>query len=164
MITIRVAEQRDYAAILEILKPVIRAGDTYALPHDLSDKEIIDYWFSADKETYLAEENGTVLGTYYMRPNQRGAGDHVCNCGYVTSEKARGRGIARRMCEHSIDIAPEKGFRAMQYNCVVSTNVGAVRLWERLGFHIVGTLPGAFHIHGVGDVDAYVMYQSFDTA
>ena len=158
---IRLANKNDQTSVLEFLEPVIRSGDTYALPKDMNTNEIAAYWFSSEKRTYVAEEDGVILGTYYMRPNQLGGGGHVCNCGYVTSEKARGRGIARQMCEHSLREAPKNGFRAMQYNCVVSTNVGAVRLWERLGFKIVGTLPGAFCIPSTGDVDAFVMYQSF---
>ena len=157
---IRLAKEEDRCAVLEVLEPVIRAGDTYALPIDMTANEILSYWFSSEKKTYVAEDEGEILGTYYMRPNQLGGGSHVCNCGYITSQKARGRGVARQMCKHSLKEALKIGYRAMQYNCVVSTNTIAIRLWEQLGFKIVGILPGAFHVQSKGDVDAFVMYQT----
>ena len=112
-----------------------------------------------DKETFVAEQDGVVLGTYYMRPNQAGGGRHVCNCGYMTDAAAPGRGIARRMCEHSLEYARSRGYRAMQFNFVVSTNERAVRLWQSLGFDIVGRLPTAFQHPTQGYVDAFVMYR-----
>jgi len=114
---------------------------------------------AADKETFVAEEDGVVLGTYFMRANQGGGGRHVCNCGYMTGGSATGRGVARRMCQHSLLYAYERGYRAMQFNFVVSTNERAVRLWQSLGFEIVGTLRGAFEHPEHGFVDAFVMYQ-----
>jgi hypothetical protein len=98
-----------------------------------------------------------VVGTYFIKPNQPGLGDHVCNCGYVVSPSAQGQGIAARMCEHSQQWAVANGFRAMQFNLVVATNERAVRLWERLGFSAVGRLPGAFRHQRLGFVDASVM-------
>jgi len=118
------------------------------------------YWMGADKETYVGQENGTVVGTYCLRANQAGGGEHVCNCGYMTAEHAQGRGVARALCLHSLDRARERGFRAMQFNCVVSTNDRAVRLWESLGFAIVGVLPQAFLHPSQGYVDAFVMFQT----
>jgi ribosomal protein S18 acetylase RimI-like enzyme len=115
---------------------------------------------SADKDTFVAEEDGAILGTYYMRANQAGGGRHVCNCGYVTEARATGRGIARAMCMHSLAHARSRGYGAMQFNFVVSTNERAVRLWESLGFEIVGRLPGAFRHPTQGFVDALVMYQT----
>ena len=109
---------------------------------------------------FVAEEDGRILGTYYLRANQLGGGDHVANCGYITASGATGRGIARRMCEHSLAHARARGFRAMQFNLVVSTNERAVRLWQSLGFAIVGRLPLAFHHPSQGDVDALVMYRA----
>jgi ribosomal protein S18 acetylase RimI-like enzyme len=117
-------------------------------------------WVEAPTTTFVAcNVDGTVLGTYFIKPNQPGQGAHVCNCGYVTSDAARGRGVAAAMCEHSQDEARRMGFRAMQFNFVVSTNEGAVRLWQRLGFAIVGTLPGAFRHPVRGYVDAHVMFK-----
>jgi ribosomal protein S18 acetylase RimI-like enzyme len=126
----------------------------------MSEGDALAYWLAADKETFVAEENGVILGTYFIRSNQAGGGAHVCNCGYITSAAATGRGIARLMCQHSLNHARARGYRAMQFNFVVSTNERAVRLWESLGFEIVGRLPLAFKhpIHGY--VDALVMFQS----
>ena len=140
--------------------PVIREGTTYALNPDMSEADALAYWFGQDRETFVAEEGGQIVGTYFIRPNQQGGGRHVANCGYVTSAAATGRGIARRMCEHSLDHARSRGYRAMQFNFVISTNTRAVRLWESLGFAIVGRLPGAFLHPTQGYVDALVMYQA----
>jgi ribosomal protein S18 acetylase RimI-like enzyme len=157
---IRLARADDAASIWSIIGPTIRAGETLALDPQINEADALAHWMGADKETFVAEEDGAVLGTYYMRANQAGGGDHVCNCGYVTSAKASGRGIARRMCEHSLNHARSRGYRAMQFNFVVSTNERAVRLWESLGFEIVGRLPRAFRHPTHGYVDALVMYQS----
>ena len=156
---IRPARPEDRPAIWAIIGPVIRAGETYTLDRDLSEDAALAYWLGADKETFVAEEDGAVLGTYYMRPNQAGGGAHVCNCGYMTSPHATGRGIARRMCLHSLDHARRRGYRAMQFNFVVVTNERAVRLWEAMGFAVVGRLPRAFHHPTQGHVDALVMFQ-----
>jgi ribosomal protein S18 acetylase RimI-like enzyme len=157
---VRAAVAEDAEAIAAIILPVIRDGTTYALDPNMSEAEALAYWSSADKETFVAEEGGEILGTYYMRPNQAGGGAHVCNCGYMTSAAATGRGIARQMCEHSLQHARSRGYRAMQFNFVVSTNEGAVRLWQSLGFEIVGRLPGAFQHRTRGYVDALVMFQT----
>ena len=141
------------------IQPVIRAGDTYALDSNMTKDKALSYWMATDKWTFVAEENDEIFGTYYMKTNQAGGGSHVCNCGYITSENTRGRGIARQMCEHSLTKASEFGFKAMQYNCVLSTNEGAVSLWKRLGFDIVGTIPKVFKHPTEGYVDAFVMYQ-----
>ncbi len=156
---IRPAEPRDAAAIAAIILPTIREGVTYALDRDMSEAEALTYWMAPDKETFVAEEDGSILGTYYMRPNQPGGGRHVCNCGYMVGAAASGRGMARAMCVHSIEHARARGYRAMQFNFVVSTNERAVRLWESMGFDVVGRLPGAFAHPQLGDVDALVMYR-----
>jgi len=157
---IRPASGDDYASIWSILEPMIRAGDTYALPRDMSEGDARSYWMGSDRETFIAVEKGHVVGTYYLRPNQAGGGDHVANCGYVTDRAAEGRGVARRMCEHSLEQARARGFRAMQFNFVVSTNERAVRLWESLGFEIVGRLPLAFRHPSLACVDVLVMFRS----
>lgn len=159
-VLIRNATREDAGAIADILLPTIREGATYALDSDMREAEVLAYWMAPEKETFVAVEDGRVLGTYYMQPNQAGGGRHVSNCGYVTSPRARGRGIARRMCEHSLDHARSRGYRAMQFNFVVSTNDRAVRLWESLGFEIVGRLPGAFLHPTTGFVDAFVMFRA----
>ena len=157
---IRPATSQDYDAVWKILEPMIRRGDTYTLPRDMSKQQVLDYWFAPEKETFVWEDNGAILGTYFVRANQHGGGSHVANCGYVTAEAAQGRGIARGMCMHSLKRARERGFRAMQFNFVVSTNDRAVTLWLSLGFKIVGRLPGAFQHPEVGFVDALVMFRS----
>jgi len=142
-----------------MIAPAIRDGETLALPRDMSQEEAIAYWMGTDRETFVAEEDGRLLGTYYLRANQLGGGCHVANGGYITAPEATGLGVARRMCEDSLERARERGFRAMQFNFVVSTNERAVQLWKRLGFEIVGTLSGAFEHPSWGDVDAFVMYR-----
>jgi ribosomal protein S18 acetylase RimI-like enzyme len=159
-VRVRPARPEDAAAIWSILEPTIRAGETYTLDSNMSEKDALGYWLGADKETFVAEEDGSILGTYFIRPNQAGGGAHVCNCGYITSSVATGRGIARLMCTHSLDYARARGYRAMQFNFVVSTNERAVRLWESLGFTIVGRLPLAFRHPTRGYVDALVMFQA----
>lgn len=157
---IRRAVQADADAIWEILQPAIRAGETYALPRDWSREEALGYWCAPDRETFVAELDGTVLGTFFVRANQPGPGNHVANAGYMTHPDASGRGVATTMVHASLDWARERGFRAMQFNFVVSTNFRAVRLWRHLGFAIAGTLPGAFCHPELGFVDAYVMYRT----
>lgn len=159
-ISIREAQVIDWAAIWSILEPVFRAGETYSFPMDISENDARQAWISAPEATFVAtSEAGEVLGTYYIKPNQPGQGAHVCNCGYVTGENARGKGVASLMCRHSQEEARNRRFRSMQFNLVVSSNVGAVRLWKELGFNIVGTLPGAFNHPSLGYVDAYVMFK-----
>lgn len=156
---IRPATKQDVPAILEIVAPILRTGDTYAIDSDMSDEDVIAYWMGKDKATLVAEEDGKIVGTYYIRQNQGGGGSHVCNCGYMTSAAASGRGIARRMCEDSLIRAKELGYRAMQFNFVIASNAAAVHLWPKLGFEIVGRLPGAFMHPTLGETDALVMYR-----
>jgi len=158
-LNIRPACGADGPAIAAIIHPVIRAGQTYALDPALSEAEALAYWLGPDKTTFVAEAEAGVVGTYFLRANQAGGGAHVANCGYMTHPDAGGRGIATAMALHSLDQARARGFRAMQFNFVVSTNTGAVRLWQRLGFTTVGRLPGAFHHPEHGDVDALVMHR-----
>jgi GNAT superfamily N-acetyltransferase len=157
---IRPATAQDRPAVWSIVEPVIRAGETYALDRDLSEAAALDYWFGPDRETFVAEADGRVVGTYYLRANQSGGGDHVCNCGFMTDARATGRGIAQAMGLHALDHARARGFRAMQFNFVISCNERAVRLWERLGFTTVGRLPLAFRHPRLGDVDALVMFRT----
>jgi ribosomal protein S18 acetylase RimI-like enzyme len=158
-VLIRSARPDDAKAIWSVIAPTIRAGETYTLDRAMSEDAALAYWMGPDKETFVAEDNGEVLGTYYMRANQAGGGNHVCNCGYITGADAMGRGIARQMCEHSLDHARARGYRAMQFNFVVSSNERAVRLWQSLGFDIVGRLPLAFKHPTQGYVDALVMFR-----
>lgn len=157
---IRPATPDDAAAIWAIIEPTIRAGETYTLDRDMSEAEALAYWFGVGKETFVAEDDGAILGTYYLRANQAGRGGHVCNAGYMTGAAATGRGVARAMGLHSIAHAKARGFRAMQYNFVVASNVRAVGLWRSLGFEVVGRLPGAFDHPIEGFVDALVMFRA----
>jgi len=159
MLSIRPAHPSDRDAIWSILEPIIRAGDTYTLAPDMSREDALAYWFSEHNEALVAEDGGAILGTYFLRANQRGGGAHVANCGYMTAPSATGRGVASAMCAHSLERARSRGFRAMQFNFVVSTNERAVRLWQKHGFRIVGQLPNAFRHPEAGYVDAYVMYR-----
>jgi L-amino acid N-acyltransferase YncA len=161
---IRLAEPRDAPAIAALILPVIREGATYTLDPAITEAAALAFWMGPDKTTFVAEEDGVLLGTYFLRPNQAGGGRHVCNCGYMTSTAATGRGVARAMCAHSLTYAAAQGYRAMQFNFVVSTNVRAVRLWESLGFATVGRLPDAFLHPTAGYVDALVMYRVLDPA
>jgi ribosomal protein S18 acetylase RimI-like enzyme len=157
--TIRAATTSDGDGIWKILEPIIRGGDTYTLPADMGREEALAYWNSPSHEVFVAEENGEIVGTYYLRANQKGGGAHVANCGYMTAPWASGRGVARAMCQHSLEHAKARGFRAMQFNFVVSSNERAVRLWQSIGFEIVGRLPRAFIHPMLGAVDALVMYR-----
>jgi ribosomal protein S18 acetylase RimI-like enzyme len=156
---IRIAAIADSDAIWEIMKPIVRAGETYTLPRDIGKENGLTYWFSAEHEVFVAEENGDIVGTYFLQANQKGGGAHVANCGYMTAFSATGRGVAREMCAHSLERARERGFRATQYNFVISSNERAVRLWQSFAFEIVGRLPKVFLHPTLGYVDAYIMYR-----
>jgi len=163
---IRHYSREDWDRVWAILEPVFRAGETYAFSRDISGADARAAWTTTPKEVFVAvdESTGDVLGTYYLRPNFEGAASHICNCGYVVSENARGRGVAARMCEHSQAEAIARGYRAMQFNLVVSTNQSAVHLWKKMGFAIIGTVPEAFLHPRLGFVDAHVMYKRLGAA
>jgi ribosomal protein S18 acetylase RimI-like enzyme len=154
---IRQSEPRDDAAIWRILEPTFRAGETYPVPRDISRAGALAYWHTPGHAVFVAEDAGTIVGTYYLRANNRGGGAHVANCGYVVAPDAFGRGVAQAMCSHSLGEAKSRGFSAMQFNFVIASNERAVRLWQRMGFAIAGRLPGAFQHPRLGLVDAYVM-------
>ena len=159
-ISIRPATRADDHAIWAIIEPVARAGDTWTLPCDMTREQALTYWFSPGHEPFVATQAGEIRGIYYLRANQAGNGSHVANCGYMTATDAQGRGVARAMLEHSLQHARERGFRAMQFNIVISSNERAVRTWQANGFEIVGRLPGAFRHPRLGYVDALVMYRT----
>ena len=184
MMEIRAAIEADREAIWNIFQEIIAAGDTYAFDLKMSREEALAYWFRADTHTYVAKVDresvgeadsfpGTatpsptgemkqrvIVGTYILRPNQAGSGSHVANAAFMVAPDAQGSGVGRKMAEHCLNEASRRGFRAMQFNFVISTNTTAIHLWEQLGFKIVGTLPGAFHHPRKGYVDVYVMYRS----
>jgi L-amino acid N-acyltransferase YncA len=157
---IRPAEPRDDDAIWAILEPTFRAGETYPIPRDISRVDALAYWRSPGHAVFVAEQGGRVLGTYYLRANNKGGGAYVANCGYMTAPEAYGRGVARAMCTHSLDEARACGFRAMQFNFVIASNARAVKLWQSCGFAIVGTLPQVFAHPRLGLADAYVMHRA----
>ena len=160
MLNIRRIKKQDWPRIWQMILPVFRAGDTYAISPEINEQEAHALWVEKPAATFVVEDkSGILLGTYYLKPNQAGPGNHICNCGYIVATAARGKGVASAMCEHSQQEAVVQGFRAMQYNLVVSSNSGAVRLWQKHGFEIVGTLPKAFRHPQLGFVDAFVMYK-----
>jgi len=156
---IREATVQDFENIWPIFDEIVSAGETYAYDPQTTKEDAFNIWMTQPHKTFVIEEASTVLGTYYLKRNQPGLGGHVCNCGYMVSAKARGKGLATFMCEHSQKMAVELGYKAMQFNLVVATNQRAIRLWKRLGFEIVGRLPKAFMHSSEGLVDAMVMYK-----
>lgn len=160
MVCIRPYSPADWPSLWAIIEPVFREGASYAVPRDISEVDAHHMWVELPGAVQVAvSEDGQPIGSYFLKPNQPGPGDHVANCGYLVTESARGLGVAGRLCEHSLHLARDIGFTAMQYNLVVSTNHTAVRLWQRHGFVIAGVLPGAFRHPTLGLVDAFVMYR-----
>lgn len=157
--TIREAVKEDFDSIWPIFREVVTAGETYAYAVDTTKEQAFQIWIEAPRKTYVFEEKGRIVGTYFLKTNQAGPGSHVCNCGYMVASTARGRGLATAMCEHSQKVARALGYKAMQFNFVASSNAGAVRLWSKLGFETVGCLPKAFNHPTQGYVDAIVMYK-----
>ena len=184
MIKIRPATDADHDAIWKIFHEIVAAGDTYAFDPKMSREEALAYWFRSGTRTYVAElhrqsvgeavgfpgtatpsptrgmKDQVIVGTYILRPNQSGGGSHVSNAAFMVARDSKGLGVGRAMAEHCLSEARRIGFRAMQFNFVVSTNTLAIRLWQQLGFQVVGTLPGAFRHPQKGYVDVYVMYRS----
>jgi L-amino acid N-acyltransferase YncA len=156
---IKEASIHDFDLIWPIFYEVAKAGETYAFRTDTSKEEALNIWVKTPRKTYIALDDGEVIGTYYLKTNHAGPGKHVCNCGYMVAASASGKGVATAMCEHSQTMAKELGYKAMQFNFVASTNEGAIRLWHKLGFDTVGKLPNAFNHPAKGFVDALVMYK-----
>jgi len=162
MLSIREASEHDADAVWDIFHAVVAVGDTYVFDPATPRADALAYWFAAGTRTYVAEIDGRIVGTYILRPNRPGLGSHVANAAFMVSPNARRLGIGRAMGEHCLAEARALSYRAMQFNFVVSTNEAALLLWERLGFRIVGTLPGAFRHPSKGFVDAYVMFRSLE--
>jgi L-amino acid N-acyltransferase YncA len=163
-LTIREANDGDRDAIWEIFRATVAPGDVFVYDPKTPREEAEAYWFAKGTRSYVAEQEGKIIGSYILRSNRPGLGDHVANAGFMVAPVARGLGVGRAMGEHALDEARRLGYRAMQFNFVISTNESAVHLWQQLGFRIVGTLPGAFRHSRKGFVDAYVMYRSLDPA
>lgn len=160
---LRLAATSDTDTVWDIFHSVIASGDTYVFDPQMSREEALAYWFRSDTHTYVAENDGRIIGTYILKPNQPALGSHVANAAFMVSPTARGLGVGRHMGQHCLAEASKLGFRAMQFNFVVSTNDAAVRLWQKLGFRVVGTLPKAFRHAQLGFVDAYVMFRELNT-
>jgi L-amino acid N-acyltransferase YncA len=158
-VDIRPVTRGDEDAIWALFQEVVASGDAFAFSSDTSRQQALEFWIHPGNATYVAVVEGHVVGSYYLKPNQPGLGAHVCNAGYMVARDVRGRGLGRAMGEHSLIEARRLGYRAMQFNLVVTTNARAVSLWKNLGFRVVGTLPEAFRhsVHGL--VDALVMYR-----
>ena len=160
MIRLREFRENDWPQIWQFMEPIIRAGETYPYALDMTVDQARRMWLDVPESTYVAEDDsGTLLGTFYLKPNQPTLGAHVANCGYMVASQARGRGVATAMCEHSQAEAVRLGYRAMQFNLVVESNEASVYLWKKLGFSVVGRLPGAFNHPQLGFVDAFIMYK-----
>ncbi len=158
---IRPATRADDDGLWAILEPILRAGETYPQPRDISRERALAYWWKPEHAIFVAQdESGRLVGTYYLKPNSTGPAAHVANAGYMTLPDASGRGIGRALCLHSLDEARRRGFRAMQFNLVIATNLRALHLWQSCGFQIVGRLPGAFEHPAQGYVDALILFQT----
>jgi len=158
-ILVRRAVDADWPAIWAIFHAVVAAGDTYAYAPDMSEADARQIWMSPAVATYVAERGGDIVGTYVLKPNQPPLGAHVANAGYMVRPGTFGRGVGTAMAEHSLAEARAAGYRAMQFNAVVSTNTRAVALWRRLGFDVIGTVPEGFHHRELGYVDHLIMYR-----
>ncbi len=159
MLTIRPMNHEDFPALWPIYRSVVESRETYAYDPTLTQEAACARWIDTPLCTWVAELDGVVVGSYFLKANAEGPGDHVANCGYMVDETVRGRGIASRMCEHSQQVARERGFLAMQFNSVVEKNEAAVALWQKMGFEIVGRVPRAYRHARFGLVDILVMYK-----
>ncbi len=158
LIEIRPATEADFERIWEIFRAVVALGDSYVFPQDATREDARAYWVAGDFKTFVATVDGVVAGMYKLRPNNIGLGNHVSNASFMVNPAYRGLGLGEQMGRHCLAEARRDGYLAMQFNFVVSTNTPAVRLWQKLGFKVVGTLPRAFRHATLGLVDAYVMY------
>lgn len=156
---IREMTRQDFEHFWPTFSAIILAQETYAFDPNMSLENAYQLWCQLPLRTYVAEDDGELLGSYYLKANAMGPGSHICNCGYMVSPPARGKGVAAKMCEHSQEVARELNFTAMQFNSVVSTNTVAVALWEKLGFTVIGTIPEGYHHKQQGLVDCYIMHK-----
>jgi len=156
---IRPAKKEDFDGIWKIFQSVIAKGDTYVNRAETTRDEAYAKWMDEKVKTFIAENDGKIVGAYFLRANQVDRGSHVANAGFIVDENTRGMGVGRTLGLHALATAKELGYRAMQFNFVVSTNFAAVKLWKSLGFRIIGTIPQGFKHQDLGYVDAYIMFQ-----
>ena len=159
MFEIRKASEADKRQVWKIIKAVIATGDTYVFYPNSPKEKMLDYWFAADKKTYVALDENVIVGTFFLKDNQPDLGSHVANAGYMVSLAAKGKRVGRRMCEYSLHEAKRLGYKAMQFNFVVKSNEVAVKLWLSLGFEIIGEIPEAFRDAENDLINAYIMYR-----
>lgn len=157
---IRPAIINDYDRIWMIFKEVIQTQDTYVFDKNTPKEMLKTYWFADYMHTFVFEENGEILGTYILKPNQIDLGSHIANASYMIHPKSQGEGIGFKLGQHSLEKAKELGFLAMQFNIVVSTNLPAIKLWKKLGFRIIGTTPKGFKHPEKGLVDSFIMFKN----
>jgi ribosomal protein S18 acetylase RimI-like enzyme len=160
MHTIREATESDWPAVWGLFRAVAEAGDVFAYDESTTEEVARKLWFDPPATCFVAESDGQFAGTYYVLPNQPGRGNHVANAGYMVAPAFRGRGLARALCEHSLEVARRLGFQAVQFNFVVASNVAAIKTWEACGFAVVGRLPRTFRHRDLGRVDALVMFRT----
>ncbi len=156
---IRAMTSEDFERFWGTFSQIVQAQETYALDAEVSYQHAFELWWARPLKTFIFESQGDVRGSYYLKANGEGPSGHICNCGYMVKAAFQGQGIAKRLCEHSQVIAKELGFKAMQFNSVVSTNVAAVHLWKTLGYQIIGTIPKGYQHRQLGYVDCYVMHK-----
>lgn len=159
MLEIRKAIEADKEEVWKIIQAVILTGESYTFSPDSPKEKMLGFWFGEDKETYVAISDNQILGTFFLKSNQPDLGSHICNAGYMVSPEAKGKGIGRKMGEFSLPEAKRLGFKAMQFNFVVKSNEVAVKLWQKLGFEIIGEIPEAFQHKDLGLVNALIMYR-----
>jgi len=155
----RIATHKDIKALWGILEPMVRQGGTYVFSLDKTKESMMDYWMEVDKVTFVVEIEGVVVGTFYLKANQEGLGDHICNAGFVVSRDMEGQGLGRWMGEYAQEVAKSRGFLAMQFNFVIQSNQKAVRLWKSLGFSVIGEIPEAYRHPNLGLVPALIFYK-----
>ena len=155
----RITTNEDEEAIWGILEPMVRQGGTYVFSLDKTKELMMGYWMGADKTTFVVENKGVVVGTFYLKANQEGLGDHICNAGFVVSQDAEGQGVGRWMGEFAQAAAKSRGFLAMQFNFVIQSNQKAVHLWKSLGFSVIGEIPEAYRHPELGLVPALIFHK-----
>ena len=151
--------KEDFKQFWPTFQAIVDSQETYAFDPDINFDAAYDLWCLLPQKTYVAKENDVLLGSYYLKPNGQGPSSHICNCGYMVVQEGRGKGVAKKMCLHSQEVAVNLGYRAMQFNSVVSSNKVAINLWKKLGYEVIGVIPEAYNHKQLGFVDSFIMYK-----